>query len=159
MSSNAIIFNPDERPSLFRLVLDACLTIYLWKYAQTLQIPETSSSSMFLSDVTSMSAVRTLLGFKVFEIIVNAIDLYRDRHDFIAIENSSVSYKDNKIEETIPFISIASVEPGWTEIQLVLENHKVLKIPTAHMNFSFMDSMTAGALIKIRTEKTNGDPK
>ena len=97
--------------------------------------------------------VSYLVSLTLIPVLYSGYKITRDRNDYITINSSSLSYRDNEESGDIKLfdISLAKLEGGI--IKITLRNSSVVIIKLKNMNFNAKDQEAAFAEIAKRISK------
>jgi hypothetical protein len=145
VKSGLIIYNPKEWPKFLNMLVSLAVGYYLY----------TIITNPGISSYDYTFGLSYLILLTALPICYAIFKLFRDRNDFISIDNDTLQYRDNNEKGEIKFTDIAKVEISQG-IKLTFKNDKVLTIKTDNMNFNMRDLMNAYNDIKAKLpeEKT-----
>jgi hypothetical protein len=135
-----IIFNPKEWPKLINILISAIIGYYLYTIIKN---PE-------ISQYDYVFGLSYLILLTAVPILIALYKIVRDRNDYISIDNTSITYRDNQENATIEINDISKVELTKKAICISLKNSNVVMIKTSQMNFNTKDLIAVLAEIKSR---------
>ena len=142
-SDGIITFNPKEWPKYLSVIISITIGYYLYT---KLNMPGVSSGDYTFG-------VSYLVSLTLIPVLYASYKITRDRNDYITINSSSLSYRDNEESGDIKLfdISLAKLEGGI--INITLRNSSVVIIKLKNMNFNAKDQEAAFAEIAKRISK------
>ncbi|MFM7387106.1 MAG: hypothetical protein ACKO5L_02995, partial [Bacteroidota bacterium] len=86
--------------------------------------------------------------------------LIRDRNDFVRIDETTVSYKDNSDTGTYSLKEIKKVDSNGKQLFLILQSEETVIIDLKNMNFNGVDRASVYAELSalITPEETASEP-
>ncbi|MFM7664757.1 MAG: hypothetical protein ACKO68_09550 [Bacteroidota bacterium] len=147
---SVITYNPKEWPKFLAILVTGLLGFYLYN---------------LLSDpsLTSNDQLFGMLYLLVFTAIPTAWSLFkivRDRNDFVRIDETTVSYKDNSDTGTYSLKDIKKVDSNGKQLFLILQSEETVTIDLKNMNFNGVDRASVYAELSalITPEETASEP-
>jgi hypothetical protein len=126
---SVITYNPKEWPKFLAILVSGLLGFYLYNL---LRDPSLTSNDQLFG----------MLYLLVFAALPSAWSLYkliRDRNDFVRIDETTVSYKDNSDTGTYSLKDIKKVDSNGKQLFLILQSEETVTIDLKNMNFSGVD--------------------
>jgi hypothetical protein len=128
-NGSVITYNPKEWPKFLAIIASGLLGFYLYNL---LDDPSLSSNDQLFG----------LLYLLVFTALPSAWSLFkliRDRNDFVRIDETTVSYKDNSRAGTYAIKDIKKVSSSGKQVLLTLRSEETVTIHLKNMNFNGVD--------------------
>lgn len=128
-NGSVITYNPKEWPKFLAIIVSGLLGFYLYNL---LDDPALSSNDKLFG----------ILYLLVFTALPTAWSLYkivRDRNDFVRIDDTTVSYKDNSRTGTYAIKDIKEVNSNGKQLILTLQSEETVTIDLNNMNFNKVD--------------------
>lgn len=126
---SVITYNPKEWPKFLAILVSGLLGFYLYNL---LRDPSLTSNDQLFG----------MLYLLVFAALPSAWSLYkliRDRNDFVRIDETTVSYKDNSDTGTYSLKDIKKVDSNGKQLFLILQSEETVTIDLKNMNFNGVD--------------------
>jgi len=125
-SAGKIIYNPKEWPKFVDIIICAAVGYYLYTIISAPNIDKSSYyfGLCYLILITALPSV-----WAVYR-------LFRDRNDFVEIDEKFISYKDNMKTEKIEISKISKIEG---EITFYFTDETTQNIDLSNMNFNASD--------------------
>lgn len=126
---SVITYNPKEWPKFLAILVSGLLGFYLYNL---LRDPSLTSNDQLFG----------MLYLLVFAALPSAWSLYkliRDRNDFVRIDETTVSYKDNSDTGTYSLKDIKKIDSNGKQLFLILQSEETVTIDLKNMNFSGVD--------------------
>ena len=148
VKNGLIVYNPEEWPKFLNMLVSLAIGLYLFTILNNLEI----------SSYDYTFGLSYLILLAALPICYSIFKLFRDRNDFISIDNYTVKYGDNNEKGEFKFTDIAKVEIS-KGIKLTFKNDKVLTIKTDNMNFNKSDMLKAYIDIKAKLPEEKAEAK
>lgn len=139
-NNGIVIYNPKEWPKYLSVLISLSIGYYLFT---KLNLPGVKSGDYTFG-------VSYLITLTVIPVIYSAYKITRDRNDYINIDSSSLSYRDNENAGNIKFNDIALAKLSAGIIHITLKNSETVVIKLKNMNFNKKDQESAFAEIAQR---------
>jgi hypothetical protein len=135
-------YNPKEWPKFINILICVLVGYYLYTI---IAVPTVSPSDYKFG----MFYLVILSGVPILWAIFK---LFRDRNDFVEIDNISIRYRDNQNSGSIELLKIKSVE-GTADLKIDFVDGSAHEIPLSKMNFNTSDRLSLIKDINARLPK------
>lgn len=125
-SAGKIIYNPKEWPKFVNIIICAAVGYYLYTI---ISAPNIDKSSYYFG-------LCYLILLTALPIVWAVYRLFRDRNDFVEIDEKFISYKDNMKTEKIEISKISKIEGAIT---FYFTDETTHNIDLSNMNFNASD--------------------
>lgn len=132
-SNGIITFNPKEWPKFSGIIISLTIAYYLYT---KINVPNIESKDYTFG-------IAYLLTLTVLPLIYALYKIIRDKNDFIRLDNSGITYRDNTESDTINYLDIQEAKLENGIIYLILKDSRQILIKLKEMNFSVKDQKEA----------------
>lgn len=132
-SNGIITFNPKEWPKFSGIIISLTIAYYLYT---KINVPNIESKDYTFG-------IAYLLTLTVLPLIYALYKIIRDKNDFIRLDNSGITYRDNTESDTINYLDIQEAKLQNGIIYLILKDSRQILIKLKEMNFSVKDQKEA----------------
>ena len=132
-SNGVITFNPKEWPKFIGIIISLIIAYYLFT---KINLPTINSSDFIFG-------VSYLITLTVIPLIYALYKIIRDKNDYLSLDATSITYRDNAKSGTIAFLNITEAKLEKGTICLTLSDTSHLEIKLNEMNFSAKDQQDA----------------
>lgn len=132
-SNGIITFNPKEWPKFSGIIISLTIAYYLYT---KINVPNIESKDYTFG-------IAYLLTITVLPLIYALYKIIRDKNDFIRLDNSGITYRDNTESDTINYLDIQEAKLENGIIYLILKDSRQILIKLKEMNFSVKDQKEA----------------
>jgi hypothetical protein len=139
-SSGIITFNPKEWPKYLSMVISITIGYYLYT---KLNMPGVQGGDYTFG-------VAYLVSLTLIPVLYSGYKITRDRNDYIKVDSSTLSYRDNDESGDIKLFDISLAKLSGGIIHITLRNSNVIIIKLKNMNFNAKDQEAAFAEIAKR---------
>lgn len=145
-----ITYNPKEWPKFLAILVSGLLGFYLYNLLGDPSL--TSNDQLF--------GMLYLLVFTALPSAWSLFKLIRDRNDFVRIDETTVSYKDNSATGTYSLKDIKKVDSNGKQLFLILQSEETVIIDLKNMNFNGVDRASVYVELSalITPEETAAEP-
>jgi hypothetical protein len=143
-SAGKIIYNPKEWPKFINLIICALVGYYLYTI---ISVPN-------IDKVNYYFGLSYLILLTAIPIIWTFYKLFRDRNDFVEIDEKFISYKDNKKTGKFEISKISKIEGALT---IHFTDETTHNIALSNMNFNSADITSLTEDIQSRLPKREND--
>jgi len=149
-NGSVITYNPKEWPKFLAILVSGLLGFYLYN---RLDDPSLSSNDQLFG-------MLYLLVFTALPSAWSLFKLIRDRNDFVRIDETTVSYKDNSDTGTYSLKDIKKVDSNGKQLFLILQSEETIIIDLKNMNFNGVDRANVYVELSalITPEETVAEP-
>jgi len=126
---SVITYNPKEWPKFLAILVSGLLGFYLYNL---LDDPTLSSNDQLFGMLYLLVFTALPTSWSLFKIV-------RDRNDFVRIDETTVSYKDNSRSGTYAIKDIKEVNITGKKLTLTLNSEETVTIDLKNMNFNGVD--------------------
>ena len=144
VTTDGVMFNPKETPKLASIAINLLLGYYLF----------TILSNTELSDFDRNFGNGYIGIFAIVPNFYALFTLFRDRNDFVFINQNNVQFKNNDETGEIPFSTIGDVKIQGKDLELIMNNETSFVIKTSEMNINNKDLTDILSEIKVRLVQT-----
>lgn len=128
-NGSVITYNPKEWPKFLAIIVSGLLGFYLYNL---LGDPSLSSNDQLFGMLYLLVFTAIPTAWSLFKIV-------RDRNDFVRIDETTVSYKDNSRTGTYDIKDIKEVNSNGNQLILTLRSEETITIDLKNMNFNGVD--------------------
>lgn len=132
-SNGIITFNPKEWPKFSGIIISLIIAYYLYT---KINVPNIGSNDYTFG-------IAYLLTLTILPLIYALYKIIRDKNDFIRLDNSGITYRDNTESDTINYLDIQEAKLENGIIYLILKDSRQILIKLKEMNFSVKDQKEA----------------
>lgn len=145
-----ITYNPKEWPKFLAIIVSGLLGFYLYNL---LGDPSLSSNDQLFGMLYLLVFTALPTAWSLFKIV-------RDRNDFVRIDETTVSYKDNSRTGTYAIKDIKEVSSTGKKLTLTLNSDETVTIDLKNMNFNGVDrtSVYVELLALITPDESVSEP-
>ncbi len=149
-TGSVITYNPKEWPKFLAILVSVLLGFYLYN---VLDDPS-------LSSIDQLFGKLYLLVFTALPSAWSLFKLIRDRNDFVRIDETTLSYKDNSDTGTYSLKDIKKVDSNGKQLFLILQSEETVIIDLKNMNFNGFDRLSLYSEIStlITPEESVAEP-
>lgn len=149
-NGSVITYNPKEWPKFLAIIVSGLLGFYLYNL---LGDPSLSSNDQLFG-------MLYLLVFTAIPTAWSLFKLIRDRNDFVRIDETTLSYKDNSDTGTYSLKDIKKVDSNGKQLFLILQSEETVIIDLKNMNFNGFDRLSLYSEIStlITPEESVAEP-
>lgn len=147
---SVITYNPKEWPKFLAILVSGLLGFYLYNRLGDPSL--TSNDQLF--------GILYLLVFTAIPTAWSLFKIVRDRNDFVRIDETTVSYKDNSDTGTYSLKDIKKVDSNGKQLFLILQSEETVIIDLKNMNFNGVDRASVYVELSalITPEETAAEP-
>lgn len=149
-NGSVITYNPKEWPKFLAIIVSGLLGFYLYNL---LGDPSLSSNDQLFGMLYLLVFTALPTAWSLFKIV-------RDRNDFVRIDETTVSYKDNSRTGTYAIKDIKEVSSTGKKLTLTLNSDETVTIDLKNMNFNGVDrtSVYVELLALITPDESVAEP-